>query len=395
MNIVCVGFPKWEGEYLKSTVQLMEALSERHHVLYVDYAYTITDVAKALMGKRKFPVTRILGIRNRMVKIKDNKAGSLHILRLSPVLPTRWIDNARAHDIVINLFAKRHAKEIKKAIDRLGMTDWHMINAFQPIFGVGLMKYLKPKQTTYYCYDEISAASWVSKHGERLEKRFVEKCDLILTSSKPLMEQKKQFNFNIKVIKNGVSPEYFTKPDSISVPDDVPYGNGKIVGYIGTVDDRLDMEILTLAFEARKDYQFVFIGRCIDESVRHRLESYDNVHLLGPKPLDQLKHYLACIDIGIIPFVKNSFTRNIYPLKINEYLIQGKPVVTTDFSDLSDFEDMVEIVSTPDDFIKALDNSFQAKSNSIEQQIISFAYANTWEARSVEFERALEAASAA
>ena len=32
------------------------------------------------------------------------------------------------------------------------------------------------------------------------------------------------------------------------------------------------------------------------------------------------------------PFVKNDFTRGVYPLKINEYLAVGLPVVSTRFS---------------------------------------------------------------
>ena len=36
-DIVCVAFPSWEGNYVKSTVKLMEELAQRHRIVYIDY----------------------------------------------------------------------------------------------------------------------------------------------------------------------------------------------------------------------------------------------------------------------------------------------------------------------------------------------------------------------
>jgi hypothetical protein len=48
-NIVCIGLPTWEGEYAKSTVQVMSRMARTHEVLYVDYQYTVKDLVAGLM----------------------------------------------------------------------------------------------------------------------------------------------------------------------------------------------------------------------------------------------------------------------------------------------------------------------------------------------------------
>jgi hypothetical protein len=62
---------------------------------------------------------------------------------------------------------------------------------------------------------------------------------------------------------------------------------------------------------------------------------------------------LAKYDLGIIPYKMNEVNRNIYPLKINEYLAVGVPVVMTAFADLTDFKSTVKAASSRE-FFKAI-----------------------------------------
>ena len=53
-------------------------------------------------------------------------------------------------------------------------------------------------------------------------------------------------------------------------------------------------------------------------------------------------------DAAVIPFVHSPQTRAIYPLKLNEYLAAGLPVVATPFADMSGFEDLVRLADDPE-----------------------------------------------
>ena len=85
------------------------------------------------------------------------------------------------------------------------------------------------------------------------------------------------------------------------------------------------------------------------------LRGLPNVHLLGPKPHEQIPDYIAAFDVCLIPYVVDDFTSNISPAKLNEYLALGKPVVSTDLAEVRRFNEangaVVRIGATREEFI--------------------------------------------
>jgi glycosyltransferase involved in cell wall biosynthesis len=108
-----------------------------------------------------------------------------------------------------------------------------------------------------------------------------------------------------------------------------------------------------------------------------------NVCLAGAFPATDLQGWVQQMDVCLIPFVKNKFTAGIYPLKINEYLAAGKPVVSTRFAPLQEFEEIVfltEAAQFGDAIQQALDNGEKT-----EYQV--FARKNDWMARAEQLEK--------
>ena len=84
----------------------------------------------------------------------------------------------------------------------------------------------------------------------------------------------------------------------------------------------------------------------------------------------------------LIPFRKNTLTKSIYPLKINEYLAAGKAVIATHFSeDIYSFRDVAYVVDTDDEFIQTIDRAIAENSEEKKQARIKVAEQNTWTAR--------------
>ena len=74
-------------------------------------------------------------------------------------------------------------------------------------------------------------------------------------------------------------------------------------------------------------------------------------------------------------------TKSIYPLKINEYLTAGKPVIATAFSeDIKDFGDVAYVAATEEEFVQKIDDAINEDSAEKRQARIEKALANTWEA---------------
>jgi glycosyltransferase involved in cell wall biosynthesis len=112
----------------------------------------------------------------------------------------------------------------------------------------------------------------------------------------------------------------------------------------------------------------------------------DNVILTGGKNIRELPKFLQHFDVTMIPFYCNRLTASVYPLKINEYLSAGRPVVTSNFSeDIRSFEDVIYVTENDDEFIKTLDRAIVENDEAKVKARFAVANSNTWEARVREF----------
>jgi glycosyltransferase involved in cell wall biosynthesis len=98
---------------------------------------------------------------------------------------------------------------------------------------------------------------------------------------------------------------------------------------------------------------------------------------------------LRTFDVAIIPFVSNQLTKSIYPLKINEYLSAGLPVISTRFSDeLIEFESHIYLAESPERFIHktrlALEEPYD---EGLRTRRIDLARKNSWTHRALQLKQ--------
>jgi glycosyltransferase involved in cell wall biosynthesis len=379
-DIICVGLPAWEGEYMKSTVQLMSEMTHFYRVFYVEYTYTINDVLKGVFKKNHTPIKRILGIENRLRKLELANGNEIFVLTLPPLLPINWIENKRIYQFFLKCNTQLILAAIRVMMKKNKIDNPLIINAFQPNYGLSLKGKLNEKATIYYCYDEISEAAWCKKHGTWAEEKFMKMVDAVVVSSQSLLMTKKAVQTNTFLVKNGVDTSIFSRfKKNINEPKTT-------IGYVGSINDRLDVGLIENLLEQFPKCKFLFVGIIIEKGIVNILKQYKNIEFTGPKQPDELADYMKKIDIGIIPFKKNEFTKNIYPLKINEYLASGMPVVSTDFADLSDFEGLI-YESSPEDFGLNLALAIDEKHEELIEKRIAFARQNSWKNRAIEMNK--------
>jgi hypothetical protein len=172
LNIVCWAFPSWNGDYLKSTVQLMKELAVRHNVLYIDYSYTWKDVlfpGKNISINKK----KILRKKSGLERVKLENGGHIHVLSLPPTIPANWVSNSSFYSFLEKLNSGIVKSRIKHALSQWGFNPHIAINAFNPFYGNATFDLFKDCPVLYYCYDNIDATQWASRHGSRLEKNFL------------------------------------------------------------------------------------------------------------------------------------------------------------------------------------------------------------------------------
>ncbi len=385
LEIVCHAFPSWDGNYVKSTVELMKELACNNKVLYLDYAYTFKDILFNFRKNKWIPVKHILGIKNPLRKVQLNNSANLHVLSLPPIFPINWIGNQKIFDFFQAINKAIIKRRTLSAIKKLEMNQPILINAFNPTYSKSTLEAINQKATLYYCYDNISAANWASKHGSRLEKKMIKEADAVIFSSDDLQKLKGQGAKQSFVIKNGVDLSIFKNNKSVQVEENNSVTTN--IGYIGSLDNRLDYDLLTKVVQHFKSWQFHFMGRVMDNQAEI-LGNLPNVKLYGALEPAELPALMKNFNAGIIPFIKNDFTRNIYPMKANEYLAMGLPVVMTDFAQLNDLASIVSITNC-DNFIEVLESSVRSDSKEKSLERINQASKNSWKCKASEFESIL------
>lgn len=185
------------------------------------------------------------------------------------------------------------------------------------------------------------------------------------------------------VIPNGIDGERWR--DHSPPPPSVFNLQRPIVGYSGTVDERLDTEIIEQMSGDDAVGSICFLGPVASEKLANRLRALPKVILCGSMSQRQLIGALMHIDVGVIPHISNPLTRAMSPLKLYEYLAAGKPVVASELPSVKGFNGRV-LTACASDFAEALRAAFGLPRLD-EAERLKFVRLNSWAAR---HERMLE-----
>jgi glycosyltransferase involved in cell wall biosynthesis len=116
----------------------------------------------------------------------------------------------------------------------------------------------------------------------------------------------------------------------------------------------------------------------VDEA---RLRRFSNVHFLGEKPQTELPGYLKGLAAALIPYKANELTRNIFPLKLFEYLAAGLPVVAGGLPELEGFSGMIELAERPEDYPALVRQALAEDGQDKRAARVALAAKNTWDQR--------------
>jgi glycosyltransferase involved in cell wall biosynthesis len=147
---------------------------------------------------------------------------------------------------------------------------------------------------------------------------------------------------------SGVECDHYAASRRLRHPHDRP-----VAGYVGVIDERLDLELIRSLAEQLPDWDIHMVGPTakIDPAT---LPVADNISYLGMQTYDQLPAVMAEFDVALMPFAMNDATRSISPTKTLEYLAAGLPVVSTRVPDVvADWSEVVHLADTAAEFADA------------------------------------------
>jgi glycosyltransferase involved in cell wall biosynthesis len=214
----------------------------------------------------------------------------------------------------------------------------------------------------YYCVDEFSEFSGYDRETiQRLERRLIERCDIVVTTAGHLQESKSELHSNTHLVTHGVSYDHFARAgdDATNVPRVMRDLRAPVFGFFGMIADWIDLDLIAELARRRPEWSVALIGQ--SSTSTDVCAALSNVHLLGQVPFDDLPGYCKAFDVGLIPFRINRLTRHVNPIKLREYLAAGLPVVSTDLPEVRRYRPHVHIGRSIDEFEQACEQALQER----------------------------------
>lgn len=385
-HIFILGATRFDSNAKSTSLRIAELLARNNKVYYIEYPVTWKDHyhlrnTQELAKRRSFFKASSDGI-------METRVSNFKIM-ISPVLLSiNFLPEGIIYRTLLKINELRIRKRIKKACEKYEIKEFIYINSFNFHYP-GLMDTLHPALSVYHCVDPV-IMPYDIKHGIDSENRLVKNSDLVICTSKQLYDEKKILNSNTHFIGNGADVTHSNEAlsDKLRVHKSVSALLKPVIGYVGSIERRIDYDLLKSVIENNKDKTFVFAGPVSSEYVPEWFKNASNIHLPGYIPHEEIPSVLKGFDVAIIPFKKDKNSATIFPLKLFEYLGAGKPVVATDFNpDLEEFtKGTVFYCNDAASFSQAIHDSLENKTGNEMKRRLEVATENAWEKRILDFE---------
>jgi len=388
-DIVCFSLSRWDSAISSPALSLAKEFAKNNRVFFIEHPFSWKD----FFAERKSQ--QIKWRKKALLTGKDIYANppslpsSLTIVTPRLTIPINFLPPGFLYNQLAAINDKIVLKAIRSTIKDFGIKNFIYVNFFDPYFVQKLPSDIRPLRTIYQSMDDISQVAYSNRHGTRLEERIIRNFDYTLCTSKELTRLKSAFSKNVYFHPNAADIDIFRKAatEVLPKPPELEGITQKIIGYTGSIEYRSDFELLKKVAEYHKDKILFFVGPIQGNEYKEvGLDKMPNVIFAGPRKITELPNYLQYFDCVLIPFRKNTLTRSIYPLKINEYLAAGKPVIATHFSeDIYTFRDVAYVVDSHEEFLTTIDKAIEENNEALKQKRMAVAEENTWEARVARF----------
>lgn len=344
-----------------------------HHVDFIEIAPSLAGKVQAFVHRTFSPLGQDTGFTVRSLP------SHLHI-HTPPTLPTGFRNSLTppADRTIFRSWFRRTFADVdfSDVIAIVNIPLWwgHFIDR----------NLIAPRLLIYDICDDLAVQSKNERTMHRLrtgEMSLKKEVDLVTYSAAEMREDvRRRFPDTATLfLPNGVGSDFIHAVRTASSKengDPSPH-----VGYIGATSGKWFDEDLFLGLPERfPHFRFSVIGP-VESAFADRCASCPNVTLHGFVPHDDLAIWLNRFDAAIIPFRHNAITRVVNPLKMYEYASAGLPVVARWTEELEHYAEYVYLAETVRGFEDKLERAVCEDNETLRNERLRFAEANTWEIR--------------
>jgi uncharacterized SAM-binding protein YcdF (DUF218 family) len=242
------------------------------------------------------------------------------------------------------------------------------------------------KLLAYYDIADFGALTDNPKKLKKTEESVIKKCDIIFAQGRTIADKCKKLNSNVHIFPFGVNTkvfEDFLSRTSKRELADVENIKKPIIGYVGGVHKHVDVALLGYMAKTHPEWSIVLVGP--KQADIREIEEMSNVFILGKKEFELLPDYIDRFDVCMIPYIVSDYTKTVYPTKLNEYFMMGKPVVSTALPEVEFMNEsnnnMALIARTRKQFVKLVEKSLVSDSAKVSSERMAIAKKNGWSER--------------
>lgn len=379
LDFLCISTTGWD-EIWGSRQQIMLRLAEAgHRVLFVERQVGWEHVLR-------HPEFRKLASLPHAVRPPEKIQENLWRWQPPLVTPGRYYSNT------LNRSGQnRLARQIRPILQQLHFRS--PILWLYPPQSAPLIGQFGEKLSIYYCIERFPG----EQHGLKKqimtmqENNLLAKADIVFTHSQGLQKLYGPLcKYPIAFVSSAADVEHFQQDRAIHpMMAGIPKPR---LAVMGTLDSRIDFDLMTSIARSRQDWHLVLIGKLKNTpAVSSSLLRLPNVHYLGTQSYEDLPAYLIGADIGLIPYRITEMTSFINPLKAYEYLACGIPVISTQLPELERLSSWVQIIPVNENqpgstqqYIQAIESALQVDSPPLRNERRMAARQYSWDARVAE-----------
>jgi teichuronic acid biosynthesis glycosyltransferase TuaH len=265
---------------------------------------------------------------------------------------------------------------LRRAAERSGLEQPVVITANPFLAGLGELSWARA--VTYYGIDDWAVHPLLERWKPALEASYDgmrERGRRVCTVTRTGVERIAPTGPSL-ALPNGLDPAEWLGPP----PPSRPAGEGPLLVYVGSLDARLDTQMVLSAARELPDARIALVGPALDAKHLEPLSAAANVEIMPRIGRSEVAALIRSADVGLVPHARTPLTAAMSPLKLYEYLAGGLPVAAIDLPPMRDVDDRVVLASEPSDFPAAVRQAV-ALGRAPERERQSFVMANSWNSR--------------
>lgn len=225
------------------------------------------------------------------------------------------------------------------------------------------------------------------------ESRLALAADIVFAASPLLMKRLSPCNPNVALVPNGVNYAMYSRPAG-DIPADLLDLPRPMLGWVGRIDETLDLSPVLAIARQQPDWTIVLIGKVSDCRWVRELAGYPNVIFLGERPAVDLPDYLSRFDVLLHLRRKDDAESDVISRRIYQYLSTGRPIVSLLLPDeVEEFPDVIYSAHTPSQFVKLCRTALEENPDWVSPRRKAYGASAAWSVRSEEVRRILNAIS--